>query len=120
MTTTDPELIEELEFKGVPIPHISYARRQLILNLVPSFGVRYLDVPSILFACICDEKTLLKSRRDMEAYDAAVLAWMEKVKYGPKDSEKAAEIVKFVLEGAEKNKAVPIIDGEIDDDLGNE
>jgi len=107
MTELDT-LSQTFDFKGTTIQPLSYARRALILGMVNLASPGFMDVATAIYGAICDEKELIRARRKPEAFDESVARWIDKVKFGPADSEEAGRLLAALLDNSEENKAKAI------------
>ena len=123
MKQNDDEMFRTFSFKGIPIEPLSYGRRTFLLGLCNLSNPTFADVPTFIYGCICDIKEVLHARRNPAAFDAAVMRWVEEIKYDTDDLTEANEVIKAILDHTEIGKVVPSRDNEDlsiqSDPLGN-
>lgn len=118
---TEETLMKTWEFMGHEILPLSYARKMHLSKLVDFSRIAPWDIAVLVFALICDEKTIIKGLRDVEHFDTKVSEWLEKSKITMEHfNEGVLGMIKEIMEHSDSNKAAPISDPSMmPDPVGN-
>jgi hypothetical protein len=110
------DFFKTFEFKGIEIKPLTYARRALVLSMVNLVEPTFMDLPSFIYGCICNERDLIKWRRTPEKFDIAVAKWIDEIKYSIQDCYEAGEVVGALIKHSNDGRATSNEDPTLDAD----
>ena len=110
------DYFKTFEFKGIEIKPLTYARRALVLGMVNLVDPTFMDLPSFIYGCICNERDLIKWRRTPEKFDTAVAKWIDDIKYSIQDCHEAGEVVASLIKHSNDGRATSTADTDLDAD----
>ena len=102
-------------FKGQPIPRLSFGHKALVLSLLDLQAPGMIDFAAAIYGCTRTKQQLLKSRQRVEAWEAEVVEWIDKVEFNQSDVPAATKILEMLLEETRENEVSPIHNDYADD-----